>query len=379
LNILFIGPYRQSDGWGLAAKHYLRSLNMIYGHNVSAAPIYMSNNIERNITGELLELENRRYDKYDVIIQKTLPNYFQKNEQYTIGIYTSETKSLSKSLFIEYINILDELWVMSMAEKATLQNDGVTVPITVIPGPVDIDVLEYHENVKKLDIPGIENKFVFYILGEYVDRKNIMAAVIAFNREFVIENDVILLIKTNVPGQDHLQSQQKVTNDILEVKKALRLFNHQRLYNNEILITQHLGMAELMSLHKTGDCLLVPSRGEAYCRPAIEASYFGNSIICTEGIHTVDILDSQCVTVNSMEMPILTYLPPAQHIYTGWETWNEIDVLDLQRKMRAAYHNNEEIKIKNGKSWVKNKFSYESISQQIQDRLEHVDYQQSNT
>ena len=29
MNILFVGPYRQADGWGEAAKHYIKALSHV--------------------------------------------------------------------------------------------------------------------------------------------------------------------------------------------------------------------------------------------------------------------------------------------------------------------------------------------------------------
>ena len=40
-NILFVGPYRQADGWGFASHDYLMSL-LTTEHNIASAPIYLN-------------------------------------------------------------------------------------------------------------------------------------------------------------------------------------------------------------------------------------------------------------------------------------------------------------------------------------------------
>lgn len=365
MNILFIGPYRQNDGWGLAAKDYLSCLNQIEGHTVSAAPIYMSNNLDNDIDPELVGIENTYCDKFDVIIQNVLPNYFERHDAYNIGIYYSETKNLNKSVFIEKINLLDELWVSSQSEKETLETSGVTCLISVVPIPFNSNLLDSMSNVKPLDIPITKDAFNFYVVAEYTERKNIEAAVIAFNREFSNDTNVNLILKTRIQQVNDQQNQQKITDDFLKLKSKLRLYNRIELYANEILISRPLTYEQVIALHKMGNCLLVPSRGEAYCKPALEALYFGNQVICTEGIHTCSILQGKCTTAESMEVPIIVNQPPAPHIYTGWETWNEISIIDLQKKMRQAV----DMDSPDTSDWVKHNFSYDAIADKIRERL----------
>ena len=69
-NILFLGPYRQNDGWGLAARDYVRSL-LTTGHNIHCQPVYMSNNISpaQEIESDILASENNTLQTYDIVIQ----------------------------------------------------------------------------------------------------------------------------------------------------------------------------------------------------------------------------------------------------------------------------------------------------------------------
>src|SRR5690606_6840323 len=75
MNVLYIGPYRQQDGWGRASRDYLKALSMT-GHNIVARPIWMSNHVTNQDDVFINELESRRFDKRpDVVIQNVLP-YF---------------------------------------------------------------------------------------------------------------------------------------------------------------------------------------------------------------------------------------------------------------------------------------------------------------
>ena len=361
MNILFIGPYRQNDGWGSSSKDYLGTLSELKEHTISSAPIYMSQNIDKNIPYNLLSAEKTYCDKFDVIIQKTLPNYFHKLPGYNIGIYTTETNSMDKSVFIEHINVLDELWTTSELDKTILKEAGVTIPIVVIPEPVNTTILKACNTIEPFPIPNIDNSFNFYMIADTSERKNIEAAIIAFNREFHNTHDVKFILKTSGIAPQNLQQK------ILELKNGLRLFSQSQLYANEILITDNIEPVQMMSLHKSGDCLLITSRGESYCKPALDSLYFGNQVICTDNIHTSKILGDKCVAVESMEVPINIKQAPAPHIYTGWETWYDISILDLQKKMREAYELGKTKQ--DNKQWIEDNFSYSAVANKMKDRL----------
>ena len=44
MNGLFIGPYRQNDGWGMASRDYIRAIATQIP-NLTTRPIYFTNNI----------------------------------------------------------------------------------------------------------------------------------------------------------------------------------------------------------------------------------------------------------------------------------------------------------------------------------------------
>ena len=75
MNILFIGPYRQADAWGSISQGLIRSMSMIEDVRLTTRPIFLSNNIERRIDPNIFQFEANKEEKYDVLIQHTLPNY----------------------------------------------------------------------------------------------------------------------------------------------------------------------------------------------------------------------------------------------------------------------------------------------------------------
>ncbi len=41
--------------------------------------------------------------------------------------------------------------------------------------------------------------------------------------------------------------------------------------------------------------------------------------------------------VNSFDAPVLTANPPVPYLYSAYEVWKEIDIINLRQRMREAY------------------------------------------
>ncbi len=353
MNILYLGQYRGplNDGWSVASRKYLETL-LLTDHNVSAKPIYMAGH-GGPISEAIQTAEDNVLDKVDVVIQHVLPDYIERHDCYNIGIFFTETKHLEKSPWIQKINLLDEAWVSSPGEKASLEQSGVTCKISVVPIP--------HKDLgepEEFYLQEIDGKFTFYFIGEHTDRKNIMALVKAFQREFTPNEDVALLIKTS----------EGLKEEINEWKKYSRL---KKEYVPEVIITGNkFSDRQIAGLHMVGDCFVCTSRGEAQCMPILDAMYYNKPVICTNGIFVRSLLGDHVIPVGSQETPVDTKSPPIPQIYTANETWFDINILELQRHMRSLYECDG--LVCETKDWITKNFSYETISRKMQECLSSV-------
>ncbi len=368
MNILYIGPYRQNDGWGEASKDFAHAL-LKTGHDVGLRPVYMANTAQQAPPHQsILDAEQHVYRNYDVVIQHTLPTYFDYNGLVpkNVGTFFSETAHLDYTPWPKHCNLMDELWVSSQVEKENLCKSGVTKPIHKVNLPVD--VTKFERDYSK--IPELDNdRFKFYFVGEYTQRKNVSALVIAFHLEFGIQEPVDLVLKVNKGGMHPEQVRQFVANDINGIKEAFKVYRHPSHYKSEILITNHISDDEMCRLHRSCDCFVMPSHGEAWCRPAADAMGFGNTPIVTSYTGMSEFLNNKTGwLVESMESPALATDRPIDYLYCARETWGTISIPDLRSAMRSAYENR-------GSSFIKKKqevglesvynFSYDKIAQQI--------------
>lgn len=372
MNTLFVGPYRQKDGWGFATQAYIKAIATKH-QNLTTRPIYLSTPDLSFDDKEIISYENNFYDNYDVVIQKTLPHCLFLNKSYTknIGLFVLETNNISQSSCIYNINTMDEIWVPSKIEQQCLMKSGVTKPIKIISQPLDTKFIESHKEYRLEMNPIINNMFKFYFIGENIYRKNIKDLIIAFNLAFDYAEPVCLIIKTNTGSSNRNEYHKAFEKQIDEVKQSLGI---SKKYKKEILITDHLSYKDLIGLHNSCDCFIAPSYGEAFCRPAAEALVLGKTPIVNQNTGMKDYIDNtNGFLVKSYKTPVIQNsrtLSSDFDIYNANEYWYQIDIYDLIDKMKEVYNmslkNTKELleKKQNGISSLNN-FSYENIGSKL--------------
>lgn len=341
MNALFIGPYRQQDGWGAASRDYIRAIATQI-KNLSIRPIYLAANTIDRLDDDLLQYENSFYQTYDIVFQKALPHCLVPQQLTTknVGIFTLETNDISHSNSIYLINRMSEICVPSKQEAKTLKASGVTTPIKVISQPLDTIFIKSQIGLNnKLPFDAISNRsFKFYTIGEYIDRKNILDIVLAFNLAFNDTDNVSLIIKSSRPGLSSADAYKFIAKEIESLKNRMNIGLYK---NKEIIITDRLSDKDMMSLHRSCDCFVSASKGEAFCRPAAEALCFGNTPIVTDHTGMVDFINTtNGFIVNSHKTPVVTAertLSNDFDIYNAYEYWYQPNIYSLIEQMRNVY------------------------------------------
>ena len=364
MNILLIAPYRTYSGWGEGGKHLAKSLNTL-DHNLAIRPIYMSNEIEQDFNDEeLLELECASYDHYDIVIQRVLPQFFRR-VPYSKSVLACvfETSNIRSTPWWRYLNNTDAILVPSQYEKQDLLNSDIKPPIHNVSEA--IDTAKYKKDYTP--IPELEGTFNFYFIGEFVERKNIKALLTAFHREFRPNEPVKLVIKT-------LGNPQVIHKEIQQIKSHLRIYQSLGRYKQEVLICGRLPEEQMHNLHRSCHCMVMPSYGEAYCRPVVDALGYGNTPIVTNNTGMTDYINNRNGwIVDSRVEPVYTTQPPLSDIYTAKENWSNINIQHLMMCMREHYSSTDlqQTLKAHGDSSIQ-QFSYKNIGQKIEKALNGI-------
>ena len=355
MKVLYIGHYKDGTGWGDAAKNNILALHKA---GVEVVPRAISYNETDSETDEkILELEQKSTEGCDICIQHTLPcNYVYDSRFKNIGYLAIESSDFCDTLWHKNINMMDELWVPSeYVEKACIKS-GVTIPIKIAPHALDID--SYANSPDGAKIEQLLDTFNFVFVGEFIERKNIKALLRAFHTEFHPKEPVNLLIKTSGIEIKELETYCD------SIKKGLKLRNE---YKKELTLSGRLEKQDYISVLRQCHSFVMPSRGEGFCIPALEAMCLGIPVIYTEGTALSEFCAG--VWVESKKDSCFGGMGSLPNIYTANSEWLEINIKDLQIAMRNAYMRRDDDKAKKECLERSKKYSHENIGNLFKELL----------
>lgn len=375
MKVLFVGHYREGTGWGNAAIDYILAMDSA-GIDVVCRPIKLnSRNVD--LPERILELENKSSSGSDVCIQNVLPHHMDYNGRFkkNIALYFIETSSCAHSIWPNRINQLDEAWVCCNHNVAASKNSGIDIPLSVVPIPCDVS--RYESSYGNLNVETTKNTFCFYFIGEVTRRKNLAALVKAFHLEFSPNEPVSLVIKANKFGETPESLFLHIQEICEQVKRNLKLYKDTKDYKKEVILTQHLTDEDMLKLHSSMDCFVMPSFGEAWCIPAFDAMGFGNTPICTNVGGMADFVQDGGILVDGNPEPVFGMVDTFQDICTGQEDWVNINIRLLQNSMRHIYtlkNTNKNVYEHKRNLCRKDSYNYshENIGRLIKERLENA-------
>lgn len=339
MKVLYIGNYRDGTGWANACAGNILALDAA---GVEVVPRAISfNSQDTEYPQRIKELEAKYSSRSsnndcDTVIQHTLPHLYCYNSAYkNIGFFDSESHDFSMTAWHYYANMMDEIWVPSQQNLEAARRSGVKVPIKIVPHSIDINSYSngFFTKSRGRKIQQMEDSFTFGFVGEFIERKNLKALVQAFHIEFDPREPVNLFIKTSRADLDTVQGYCTAVKNGLKIRSK---------YKEEIVLAGILPKDDYISVMGQINSFVMPSRGEAFCIPALEAMALGIPAIYTDGIG-MDF----CVgtPVKSKLTPCFGAVDTLPDIDTAETLWSEIDILELSKAMRDAYnkyHTNDE-------------------------------------
>lgn len=336
-NVLYVGHYRESSGWGQVTRDQILALDKA---GVPVVPRSLDLGLAwAQVPDRILELEKGNPAECDVIIQHVLPHYMKYDSHFrkNIGMFELETQNIKHTKWIDHLNIMDEIWVPC---KDMLNLYGVKSKTLWVPHACNTE--EYSQDLPELAIDELANKFIFYFIGTYNRRKHLPALIRAFHNEFDPFEPVELVLKVNKPGMSPEALAQDIQALCGKIKENMRLYDDPERYKQETIITVDLPRNQLLALHNACDCFVMPSFGEAWCAPMVDAMALSNIVIAGNFGGPKDYIEhgkSGFLVDGSME-PV--FGESDGDVFPGFGTSKELEfdisISDLQLKMRQAYH-----------------------------------------
>ena len=361
MKILYIGNYKDGTGWANACINNILALDSVGVEVVPRAITF--NDGSHNCPERILELEENSEAGCDICIQHTLPHLYSYNSKFkNIGFLATETSNFVESSWQHHANIMDEIWVPTNSCKQACVSSEITKPVKVAPHSLDIskyDSTKYIESGSKIE--NLLHTFNFAFVGEFLERKNIQALARAFHSEFDPDEPVNLYIKTSQQSLEYIQ------NYFTQVRQGLKL---RKDYKEEVVICGNLDKKDYISVLSQCHSFVMPSKGEGFCIPALEAMAIGIPVIYTEDTGMDDFCYGSPVHSNSS--PCFGAVSTLDYLYTARENWREIDVKHLMICMRSVFMKwKTEIATQESQEAIKRarKFSHKEVGLKLKEIL----------
>lgn len=373
MKILYISNFLDGTGYSQAATNYVRAMDSV-GLDVVCRNIKLNNrNVEPH--PKIKELLDKPASGAEVCIQHTLPHIFSYDGRFKkcVGLFAYETQP--PSIWFKYINTMSELWVVNHSMCFDCKSE-VDIPIRIVPHTYNPEEYKYVDD-GDLGIIGQHKKqtgsVVFYTIGEFVRRKDLGSLIKAFHTAFHRNESVSLVIKTSKDGSSSEECQKEVRDYINKIKVGLKLYNKSSDYKQEMLLTERMSPDELAKLHNEADVFVQTSHGEAWSQPGFDALAYGKPIIVPGHTGFLEYSYDADLRVKSHEDICFGAIDSNFELYNSNCTWYNVDILDLQRKMRRVYneiahYTKPELRLNRQKSVER--FSYLSIGNEIRRMLE---------
>lgn len=341
MKILYIGPYKDGTGWAEAATRTILALDKA---GVDVVPHQFSyNNRNEYLHPRIKELESNSIDGCEIVIQNVLPHNMEYVPGlFNFGLYMSETPSVKKSDWIRKLSCMDAILCPNRFSVLAAEK-GYNL------GRLTFNIPAQEEDVykQKYDpILKIKDRFIFYFIGEFSIRKNLLGLLIAFHTEFNPHENVELVIKTSVPNKSGAEAQNIVKSLCHDIKTKLKLYGDNKYYKEEIIITDRLSHNELMGLHQEADCFCMLSHGEALCLPALDSICFDNYTIVSniDGLREIGELRNT-LWIDGKMSPCFGACDTFDYLYTGHDEWFIPDLKETKRAMRYVFNKGKRKKI----------------------------------
>ncbi len=277
---------------------------------------------------------------------------FCKNSgAYRIGFTMLETDRLPTH-WVEQANLMDEVWTPTAWGREVFLASGVIRPVYVVPLGVDLAV--FTPGPSRSDLT---DRTVFLSVFEWSRRKGWDVLLAAYRAAFQPTDSVVLVLKI-----DH----RAAGNPLRELAAALG----DQAPPVAVLYNQTFSSARMAELYRSADCFVLPSRGEGWGMPVLEAMACGVPVIATAWSGTTTFLNESC----GYPLPIRGLTPTGVQSgpYAGAQ-WAEPDVDALVELLRRVHHQRDEARALGAQAAIcAREWPWQRSAQTILDRLHAI-------
>jgi glycosyltransferase involved in cell wall biosynthesis len=349
--------WADSTGYAVAAKSYVRAL-IDAGTPLTWTPMLAGQNGYEARAGtawpcpRLTTVCNRPLD-YDTVLIHTVPEYYpaliereRRAGRRILGYTVWELETLPRH-WPAILNRLDALIVPCRWNVDVFRSSGVSVPIHVVPHlpqcadlPAPDDAARAALRARLGGEGSWRDRFVFYAVGFWSNRKGLDLALEAYWRAFDADDPVLMVVKTGAEDitrwRRHWRSGFRRRHPTAQQSAAALAARHRRPAPWRVIADESLSDAEMLALHERGDCFVSLTRTEGWGLGAFEAARLGKPVVMTGYGGQLDYLGRDHAWLVDYDM-VPVREPAWDERYKSGDRWAEPSVPQAARHLRAVF------------------------------------------
>ncbi len=364
-------PLFDPTGYAEEARSFLLALEDA-GMRIAASEIRWNDRdavLDRDVEHRLRQMTSRAPTAGTVHVSHILAPHFTRRENacLNVGRTMFETDRLPEN-WVDACNRMDEVWVPSEFNRESFTFAGVdSRKLRVVPGAIDVDA--YDLATPALRIEG-SRRFNFLSVFDWTLRKGWDVLVKAFVEEFEQGEDVALIIKTHSSVGYTMQQIVGQVSDYLVITLGKDPENVPDIIFQDAVVPAH----RMPALYAAADCFVLPTRGEGWGRPYMEAMAMGLPTIGTNWSGNTAFMtpyNSYLLDCDVVEVPEQAWRETPT--FQGHK-WAEPNCAHLRRLMRIAFAEPAQaLRVgAAGRLWLEEHFTYRRVSDAIVDIFDPV-------
>jgi glycosyltransferase involved in cell wall biosynthesis len=386
-------PIDTYSGYGARARDIAKALIELDKYDIKILPQrwgnctwgFIDNHKEWGFLNDYLwhPEPNQQYPQPDIWIQLTIPNEFQGQGKYNIGITAGIETTLCPADWIEGCNRMDlvlgssnhtiEIFKQCKFQKHD-KNTNQLVSTIELASKTEVlfegvDLNTYKPVKSTLDLSDIREEFCYLFVGTWIqgdfghDRKNIGLLVKSFCETFKNKQKQPALILKTSHGSPSYSDRDKIVRKIQEIRSTVK----GKCPNVHVLYGEFSDQ-EINELynHNKVKAMISLTKGEGFGRPLLEFTQTKKPIITTGWSGHIDFLKPHMSTL--LPGTLGDMHPSARNNwFVEGAKWFDVDTMALGKALKDTYKNYKNYihKAKQQGNYCKENFSFDKMKEKL--------------
>lgn len=336
-DVTIVGPVWDPSGYAETVRQVALGLERcgvrvrLEPHAWGSAPLHLEEACRR-----ALEAMTKRPGGGGPVLFITIPENFHKIAgRRSIGWTMLETDRISAA-WVDCCNAMDEIWVPTLFNRDTFTASGVnSAKVHVM--PLGVDPVHLLDHGRRPPSPK-SGRYTFLANGEWVPRKGFDILIRAYCETFSDSDCVTLIIKA-FDNTRYEPAGQAIQAEIERIASRTAGDRAPRID----FVPAILSPQEMAALYAAADCYVLPTRGEGWNHPALEAAAHRLPIITTRWSGHLDFVhdgNSYLIPIDGFEA-VPAFGGPNDRVYAG-SRWAIPSLAGTKHLLRHVFEQRDE-------------------------------------